>query len=220
MKTIILSVFIVCSATLVKAQDCACPPDINNDNDGRPSKVFRFSNGKELGICGYTAVELDTSYTQFTLFECGDNKVVEVWDVNKTCQAQKVKDELIIKEMYGLPIGQSFSTIWRPFLIHKYSYKNGVLKEEEYYRKDLGKYSKQQLDQVFAEYKKLPEGTKENMMHVANMLFWAYVSGNKEAEDDLKSLPQKYGPFNGVIADEWKAIFGTYEKWKGKNAGK
>ncbi len=215
MKTYIILILVLMCTFSIRAQVCSCPADINSDNEGLPNKVFRFSNGKELGICGYTAVETDTSYTKFTLFECGSNKPVETWDVTRTCQVEQVKDELIIKEMFGLPIGQSFSTLWRPFLIHKYSYKNGTLQETEYYRKDLDRYNKQQMEQVFAEYKKLPEGSKQNMMHVANMLFWAAFCGNTEAEADLKSMPEKFGPFEGVIGEEWKAIYGTYERWKG-----
>jgi hypothetical protein len=220
MRTIFVCFITIVSSFLGKAQECTCPVGINNDNDGKPSRIFHFSNGKELGICGYTAPELDTSYNQFTLFECGTGKAIEVWDVNKTCQAQMVKDELFLKEMYGLPIGQNFSTIWRPFLIHKFSYKNEAVHEDEYYRKDLGKYSKDQLNQIFAEYKKLPEGGKENMMHVANMLFYASFCGNKEAEADLNSMPAKFGPFDGVIGEEWKGIYGNYEKWKLKSGGK
>ena len=220
MKPLSFSVLLFLAGFAAVAQDCACPAGINNDNEGRPNRVFRFANGKEIGLCGYNGPEQDSSYTQFTLFECGSNKAIEVWTVNQTCQAEMKKDELYIKELFGLAIGQSFSTIWRPYLIHKYSYKNGALHEEEYFRKDLGRYTAAQQEEVMTEYKKLPEGSKENMMHVANMLFWAIASGNKAAEPLLKNMPDKFGPFEGVIGEEWKAIYGTYEKWKAKNGAK
>ena len=218
MKTFFSSILLVFCCSMARAQDCACPDGINNDNDGKPYKTFRFSNGKELGICGYAAVENnDTSYTMFTLFQCEDKTPVKAWGANQTCQAEQVKDDLFIKEMYGLPIGQSFSTLWRPFYIHRFFYKNGALQEVTSYRKDLPKYSKQQIEQVFEAYKNLSKDSNESTMHVANMLFWAYTSGNKDAEAALKSIPDKFGPFDDVIAGEWKAIFATYENWKEKN---
>ena len=217
MRTVLIIFLTLITSIRLIAQDCACPADVHTDNDDKPNRIFRFANGKELGICGYNSADGDSTYTKFSLFECVSNKVVEVWDVTKTCQAQMIKDELIVKEMYGLPIGQTFSTLWRPFLIHKFSYKNGAVHEEEYFRKDLDKYSKEQLEQVFAEYKKLPDGGKENMMHVANMLFWASFCGNKEAEADLKTMPEKFGPFDGVIGEEWSGIYSIYLKWKGMN---
>jgi hypothetical protein len=220
MKATILAAALIFSALAVAAQECTCPTDVSSDNDGRANKVFHFSNGLDVGICGYTAVETDTAYTKFTLFECATGKTIETWDVTRSCQAAMVKGELLLKEMFGLPIGQNFSTLWRPFLIHKYAIKNGMLQETEYFSKDLARYSTAQIKDVLDQYKNLTGSNNHSIMRVGSMLFWATVSGSKEAETALRSLPDKFGPFDGVVADEWKAIFGNYEKWKQKSTGK
>ncbi len=54
-------------------------------------------------------------------------------------------------------------------------------------------------------------------MHVANMLFCAYMSGSKEAENCLLTVTGKFAPFNLAIQQEWDEIFATYKSWKEKN---
>ncbi len=54
-------------------------------------------------------------------------------------------------------------------------------------------------------------------MHVANKLFWGYVSGSKKAERLLLKIENKFGPFDGGISEEWKEIISTYEHWKDLN---
>jgi len=205
---------LICSQP-VWAQQCACPTGITVESEeGTPNRVFRFANGTELAICGYTSPDGDSSYNKFSLVSCSDHKIIEEWGVNETSKAEFKNDALYINDMYALPIGQSFSTIWRPFYIHKFYFKNGALAREVHYNKALGKYTKQQLEAVFAEYKKLPEGGKQNLMHVAKMLFFAAYSGNKEAEGYLNNFEQKFGPFDSVTAEEWKTVNVGYIKWK------
>ncbi len=215
MKQGVLFLVLILLAIRDHGQECMCPQSITVESEeGKPNRVFHFSNGAELAICGYTSPDGDSSYNKFALVSCGDHRVLKLWSVDETAQAEFKNDVLYIKDMYSLPIGQSFSTLWRPFYIHKFWYKNGELLREEYYRKDLGKYSRQQLDEVFTAYKMLPEGGKVNMMRVARMLFWAAFSGSKEAAADLDNFEHNFGPFEGVTAEEWKGIHVGYIKWK------
>jgi hypothetical protein len=218
MKKLFISVFYLLCCLAARAQDCNCPVDVNNDNDGKPYKVYKFSNGKELGLCGYMTVELiDTTYTQFVLYNCGDNAAIKEWGKTKSCKPEKVKDELFIREMYGLPIGQSFSTIRVPFYIHKFSFRNGTLRDEAFYSKSLRKYSKPEIEQVFKEYNDLVKGNNGSILRVSKMLFWAYISGSKEAETYFKSIPDKFGPFESAIAEEMDDITAIFNDWKLKN---
>jgi hypothetical protein len=217
-RTFFICTLFLLASFIVKAQECNCPPAINNDNDGKPNMVFRFGNQRQLGICGYVTVEgNDTTYTKFTLFHCTDGTPVKDWSEDKTCKIEKIKDTLFIMDIYGLPVGQNFSTIPRPFYIHKFFFKNGELKEVEYFKKGIVKYSSQQIQDAIIEYKSLPKTSNEQTIHVANMLFCAYISGSKEAEGYFTSIPGKFGPFDGVISQEWDDIFTTYQDWKNMN---
>lgn len=209
------------SCITIHAQECTCPDGINNDNEGQPFRVFSFSNGKQLGICGYQSIELsDTVFTKFTLFVCGENKATREWSDKKSCRVNKVKDTLFIKEMAGLPLGQSFSNLWIPFYVHKLYFKNGVLQDVEYFRKDIQKYGKAQIDLVMQEYKQLAPGSGGSAIRVAKMLFWAYASGSKEAGEYLNTLPDKFGPFESAVAEEISDVMALCANWKEKNSGK
>jgi hypothetical protein len=71
---------------------------------------------------------------------------------------------------------------------------------------------------VLAEFNSLSKDNLHRVMHVGHMLFWAYVSGNKQAGVYLESIPQKFGPFHeNPIEGEWGHIYHTYEFWKDMN---
>ncbi len=202
----------------VFSQNCHCPSGQPFCENGTPIKVFLFSNKKSLGICGYLEVKhKDTTYSGIALYKCGENKIIDDWGEIQSCKVRKVADTLLIEELYGLPIGENFNEVSIPFYINKYFFKVNDLQQKGYYRKDIKKYSKAQIRQVLEKYKKLRKENSEHNVAVANMLFWAYVSGSKEAEVYLKSMPEKIGPFDGAIAEEWDDISATYEHWKEKN---
>lgn len=136
----------------------------------------------------------------------------------QTCKVKKVADTIFVDELYGIPIGKDFKEIWLPFYSNKYFFIGSKLKQVKFFRTDIRKYSKKQILQVFQKYKELTKGNYDNIVNVANMLFWAYVSGSKEAEVYLKSFPEKFGPFDGAIAEEWDDISATYELWKTKKS--
>ena len=216
MKQLFLFTIFLLVACKGYTQECNCPPGAGDD--AQKLQTYHFSSGKDLGICGFSTVEGDdVSYTKFSLFLCGDSKPLETWGEGITCKVEQAKDALLVKEMYNLPVGQSFSTLWRPFYIHKFTIVNGKVAETEYYNKDLAKYNKDQIAQIIKQYKDLPTTANEETMKVANMLFWATVSGSKETESLLTSIPAKFGPFDNVIADEWKQINTVYQRWKTKN---
>lgn len=215
MKTASFSILLSLLSLVATAQECNCPPGVGDD--AQTLKTFHFSNGKEMGICGFNTIEgTDTSYTRFSLFLCGDSKPIETWGENITCKLERTKDALLVKEMYNLPVGQSFSTLWRPFYVHKYTFTNGKVTETEYFDKQLPRYNKEQIAAAIQQYKDLPPTANEQTMKVANMLFWAAVSGSKETESLLATIPDKFGPFDNVIGEEWKQINAVYTRWKTK----
>jgi hypothetical protein len=127
---------------------------------------------------------------------------------------ERTNDALLVKEMYNLPVGGSFSTLWRPFYVHQFTFKGGKVVETEYFDKKLPKYSKDQIAAVIRQYKELPQGGTEQTMKVANMLFWATVSGSNETEAYFKTIPEKFGPFSEALTQEWTDINARFEQWK------
>ena len=220
MKELFILIFLLSLSYSVRSQNCYCPTDelgVVNPT-GEAVKIFLFSNNIKLGLCGYVEVEKrDTIYSEFNLFECGQKKPIEEWDATESCKIKKIKDTLLIQDLYLLPVGNDFNLIWVPFYIHKFCFKKSVLYEVKYFRKDIKKYSKTQIKKVFEEYKKLSKGNYEHTLEVASMLFWAYVSGSKEAESYLKEVQKKFGPFDGAIAEEWDDVWATYKHWKRVN---
>jgi hypothetical protein len=215
MKSLLTSIMVLLCTQLATAQSCYCPPIAKNDNGGSPYRTFTFANGQKLGVCGNLYIQnTDTTYTSMTLFNCADGKTAKDWGGATNCTVNKIKDTLYVKEMHSLSIGTNFSTLWVPFYVRKYFFKNGELEEKNAYRKDLRKYSKAEIAQVITEYNSLSKESGQTIMKVANMLFWAYVCGSKEAEPLLKSIPEKFGPFEGALEGEWGVIFETYDHWK------
>lgn len=212
MKPLLLSAALLLSFFASPAQDCDCPSGA--PEGGQVMKTYTLGNGIRLGICGYSTVEADdTTYTKFVLFRCGEDRIIEQWTVNISCKLEQTKDALMVEEMYNLPVGQNFSTLWRPFYVHKYTFKAGSYTETEYYDKRLPKYNQAQIAEVIKQYKDLPETVSQQTLTIANMLFWATVSGSKEAEGYLKTIPDKFGPFGSPFNEEWNDVNTRYEQW-------
>ena len=213
MQKLFVSALCLLGSLTSMSQDCKCP-------SGAPEGAemigtYNFPGGNALGVCGYSTVEAaDTTYTKFALYRCGDDKIIEQWGVNISCKLERTKDALLIKEMYNLPVGQSFSNLWRPFYVHQFKFEGGKVSETEYYDKHLPKYTKAQIAEVIRQYNELPKEGSEQTMKVANMLFWATVSGSKETEGYLKTIPGKYAPFSEALNTEWTDVNGRYEQWK------
>lgn len=169
-------------------------------------------------LCGSITVEKkDTTFSEFGLYRCGEAKPLKDWDATQSCKVKVINDTLLVSELYGMPIGKNFKELWLPFYTQKIFVVNGKLKEKEFYRNDIKKYSKEQRAQVIAKYKGLTRGNDEHTVEVANMLFWGNVSGSKQCEVYLNQIDKKFGPFDGAIAEEWEDIRATYEHWKEKN---
>jgi len=212
MKKLFIFLFAISTLTTY-GQECDCPSQA--PEGGEVMKTFSFGEGKGLGICGYSTVEAgDTTYTKFVLFRCGEDAIIEQWGVNISCKVEQTKDALLVKEMYNLPIGTEFSTLWRPLYVHQYTFTGNETKHTTYYDKKAAKYTPAQIAAAIKQYKELPETVTEHHMETANMLFWSARSGSKEAEGYLKTFPDKFGPFASPFNEEWDAVNMRYEQWK------
>ena len=181
----------------------------------KPIKVFTFKGNKQIGVCGQSELKnKTTTYSEFVCFECGEKKIIDEWDATEECRIEQKGDTLYIKQIYYLPIGKNFEEIPTPFHIYKVFYYNGEVTKECSYRNDIPLYTNKQIEAVLKQFYKLKKENSEANLSEANKLFWAYVSGSKEAEKCLNQMEKKYGPFDGAIKELWNFIYYTYINYK------
>ena len=224
MKIIAAQILLLLLPHLLFSQECSCPRRYAVDGYGAkhnlstPAKIYSFTNNQKIALCGYADVEdNDTAYAEIALYICGQNKPIQQWGAATDCTVQQIGDTLVVAEIDQLPIGRNDTFISLPFYIHKFFFSGAPIQETAYYRTDIKKYSKAQIKDVLDQYKYLTKGNYEHTVDVARLLFWAYVSGSREAELYLKEIPNKCGPFDGVVAEEWADIWATFQRWKEKS---
>jgi hypothetical protein len=215
MRLILFSLTLLLLSNSIIGQTCHCPVGVSFCDKDKPLKVFSFSNKKSLAICGQFEVKnKDTTYEEFACLECGQKKIIDQWGATEQCKIVRVNDTLFITELYSLPIGKSFKDVVKPFHVYKFYYHDNKIKEECCYRKDIPLYSAEQNKQVIQRFYKLKKGNSDANLDEAFMLFWAFVSGSKEAEKCFNEMYKKYGPFDGAIVEQWNFIYNTYLDYK------
>lgn len=205
--------------SILWAQECYCAKNaMMTLQQKNPQITFTFSNKHKIGLCGgYEIENFDTIYSEFSIYECGKDDPINEWGAIESCKVSQKNDTLFVSNIYMLPVGNNFVFLPVSFYVHQFFYKGDSLIEQTYYRNDIKKYTKVQLESVIDQYKTLRRGNYDTTMHVANKLFWGYVSGSKKAERILQKIENNFGPFDGAIAEEWKDIIGTYRNWKHLN---
>ena len=205
--------------SILWAQECYCAKNaMMTLQQKNPQIIYTFSNKHKIGLCGEYEIEnLDTIYSEFSIYECGKDDPINEWGAMESCKVSQKDDTLLVSDIYMLPVGDNFIFLPISFYIHRFFYKGDSLIEQAYYRNDIKKYTKSQRKSVIEQYKTLRRGNYDTTMHVANKLFWGYVSGSKKAERLLLKIENKFGPFDGGISEEWNEIISTYEHWKDLN---
>ena len=218
MKTLFLFAFLYPIYSPAIAQKCPCPSDSNFGNQPKPLKTFTFSGKQTIGLCGdFEKTKHDTIYSECSLYICGQPKAIGEWGALEPFKIRKQKDTLFVDDLYYLPTGKNLAEVQTTFYIHKFFFKNSQLQEVDFFRKGVRLYNKKEIAQVLNQYKGLSKGNSDHTIEVANRLFWAYVSGSKQAEIYFTKIEEKFGPFDGAIAEEWDDIWATYLLWKKNN---
>lgn len=189
-------------------QTCSCPKEVYNNQTG---KTYQFNNGRTLGICGYYEKGI---YSELALIDCSSKSIIEQWDALQDYKITFANDTLQLSNLYLLPVGKRLVYKQAPFLIYKYYFAGNKLLRTSYYNKAAVLYSNNQISHSLEKYKKAKRGNTEDNVEVADILFCAYVSGSKQAENYLKQLKTKLGPFDGAIAEQWNSIWQLYLQYK------
>ncbi|MES2704316.1 MAG: hypothetical protein V4649_16865 [Bacteroidota bacterium] len=206
----------ILSSSVAWAQ-CDCPGESLMGNTGHASIVYRLIGNRDIGICGaFERDGKDTVYSEFCLFECGKSEPIYEWGATESCTIKKKKDTIVIETFEQLPVGKNISFISTPFYVQQFFVTGNELKERKFYKADIRKYSAGEIKEVISKYNRLNSATRnaDEIIVVSKMLFWAYVSGSKEAETYLNTIEKKFGPFDGGISEEWSDLVATYSHWK------
>jgi len=196
---------------------CNCPSNTITHN-GKPDKIFKFPNGKSLALCGYSEIQNKQKvFSEFVIYNCGQSKAIAQWDATQTCTIQQKNDTLIVQEFYNIANGKDLSLKWKKFYTTKYYWQSSKLKDTSFYNNGLRKYSSIEIKKVLTQFENLKKiYNSENTLLVGQRLFWAYVSGNKKAGQYLEELAEKFGPFDGAVAEEFDDLIATYKHYKNK----
>jgi hypothetical protein len=205
----------VAQISLAQNKNCDCPKKGYNDS-GKADKMFSFKNKMTIGLCGFMEQKgADTIYSEFVLFHCEQEKILKDWDATQSCKISKKRDTLIVQELYGLAIDKYLAIKWIPFYITKYYFVNSKLHSTSFFRNDLPKYTTKQIETVITQYRLVTkQSDADSILLIAHRLFWAYVSGSKEAANHLNSFETRFGPFDGAVAEEFHDLWATYQLHK------
>ncbi len=192
---------------------CNCPEHYQGDTE----KSFDLNNGNKIGLCGYTE-DHGATYSEFAIFNCFENSIIQEWDATQNCIVALNNDTLNVQELHMLPVGNNFSYKAISIDEEKFYFIRGHLQKKTLLKNNLPFYSNTQSSEVLKKAESLgylkTKGYYDSLITVSNMLLWAYISGNKQAEKYLSHVEQKYGPFDGAISEEWSDIWMLYLYYK------
>ena len=194
---------------------CNCPSHTIT-HIGKPDKIFQFSNGKTVALCGYSEIQNNQKvFSEFVIYPCGQFKFIAKWDATQTCTIEQKNDTLIVQEFYFIANGKDMSLKWTKFYKTKYYWKSLKLVDTSFYLKSLRKYSPIEIKKALLQFENLKKVyNSENTLLVGHRLFWAYVSGSKKAGQYLEKLNENFGPFDGATAEDYDHLIATYKHYK------
>lgn len=215
----IVIVFLLISFSNVYGQTekflCECP--ISQFAETKPDTAFHLTNGKTIVLCGYIQSGRNPStYSEFVLAVCGEDKIIDFWDAVLTCQLKVNKDTLLVEQVVNLPIGKNFKFQEAVWSTEKLYFNDQKIKRELFVNRQIEKYSQNEIKQVLKEYKTVKAGIDENKMEIANRLFIATISGDDSARQYLKEFETKFGILDGAFSLEYKELISMLSLWDKK----
>jgi len=216
---IFLLSFIFATINHASAQ-CPCPKMSLEHYGNKPVRTFQLTPGVSLAVCGgMQQKDGRDEYTEFILYNCGQRYSIDSWDGTQTCTITQSRDTLIVQELMPVANGKGMNIQWREFYVIKYFYTGDQLQRKPYYRKDMQLYTTDQVKQAIAGYRQLhkPVTNYDACLLALHRLFWAYVSGSREAGTLLEQAEEKLGPFDGAVAEEFEDLIAVYEHYKDIN---
>ncbi len=220
MRYLIATLFFICSCVQTWAQNCDSSwlKLDQKATDGSVNRVFNIGGKDRLVVNGWCEVDKnDTVYSEFVLFECGSERNLGEWSALDPSRIRQLRDTLIVEDLDWLPVGKDFKYEYVTLFVNKYYCGKEGAKVIKTLSNSYRKYTRAQIEHVYKEYSMLTKGNFERNIEVADMLLWAYVSGDAKAEEYFRTIESKFGPFDGAIAESWHDALAIFERYKAMN---
>ncbi|TGE23745.1 hypothetical protein E5K00_00595 [Hymenobacter aquaticus] len=198
-----------------KATSCDCPK--TQYAGTKSDTTFHLSNGKTIVLCGYKNPDSKpATFSEFILAACGQGKIINFWGATLTCRLRVNKDVLLVDNLRNLPTGKGLKyqeTVWTT---EKIFFSGQKVIREVTVNRQIRKYSQDEIQTVLKMYKTATPGLNDSKMKLANKLFIATISGNKNARQYFKEFKSRFGTLDGAFAEEYHDLTAMLELWDRK----
>jgi hypothetical protein len=174
--------------------------------DQKPNKIFTFSKGKQIILCGYEEpAKNETLYSEFILQECGKSDVIDFWGAVFSGTVNFKDDVIYIREIKNLPTGPDRSFISTHWSTQTLRYDTKKLVRNYKVNHSIRKYTKTEIEKTLKEF----EGGKNNyagdVEEVMYRLFVAAISGDAKAKKYFYEF-SKFTLLDGAVSEDYKDL--------------
>lgn len=168
----------------------------------RVDSLFEFSNGTSICLLGWMKKEYGKQvFTDSVLRDCDTNEDLVYCLPHGGCHLLFSNDTLRVNHIELLAMGENLELVNFPWKIGTFSLEDGSLGYTERINENL-RYDEQTIDLILKEYENTEWRTQEEdaeyvsfqLMHLANKLLIAAISGSQESEMKFKEFETRAKP--------------------------
>lgn len=195
-----------------KVAPCDCPETPYTGT--KADTAFHLSNGRTIVLCGYKDPDLKpTAFSEFVLSVCGQDTILGFWGAVLTCRLKVDKDTLLIEELQNFPIGKNFKNQEAVWKTEKFYFDNQKVCRKIVINRQIRKYTKAEIKSILSAYETAKFGIDDSKLILANQLFIATISGNKQARQYFKDFEKKFGALSGELAETYHGLAAMLVLW-------
>lgn len=221
-EILFLCLLTVCSHAQIKGRLCNCPQNAPSEL-AEPDTIFHFSNGMDIGLCGYKEIDKKTNevlFLEFSLFVCGQDSILTGggWFLQNS-KIKKYGDTLILLDCPYLPTGDKFEERETPWIIEKIYFIKGRVKVEKVVNRNIRKYSQEEIQFVLHEYEKIKSSysnLNDSTVGIVYKLFVAIISGSGKARDYFNDVPLKFKGLDTIYGEIYSDLQYKLSQWDKK----
>jgi len=174
-----------------------------------------FKNGQPIsGQDSYKYPNIrPTTFSEFTLFICGKDTIIDFWGAVLSCRTAFDNDTLTIHNLKNLPTAQDRqfqTTIWTSEKIY---FENGNLRRQLTVNRKIYKYNREEILQTIEEFETAEINLNDNKMELANRLFISTISGDQKARQYFKEFKTRFGVLDGAFKEEYNDLTAMLRLW-------
>ena len=198
-----------------KKVECDCP--MTQFAGTKADTTFYLSNGKTIVLCGYKNPESNpTDFSEFILFVCGQDTIIDFWGAVLTCRLKVSRDTLLVQQIVNLPIGKNLKYQMTVWTIEKIYFIGQKTLRKLVVNRQIPKYNQYEIKEVLKLYETAKSGLDETKMAIVNKLFIATISGDKTSRQYFKEFKTKFGTLDGAFAEEYSDLTAMLVLWDKK----